>query len=96
MTGHRIRLPSASHPSPPAGPWFVAKYALAVAAIFISEPAVLLAEAIVSARLLAQGVEGGLHHHTVSLRLAQCLGEQVDHPGVFGFERRVPPSPPDD
>ena len=52
----------------------------------------LIAEAIVSARLLAQGVEGDPHHHTVSLRIAQCLVEQSTHPGVFGLEHRIPPN----
>ncbi len=56
----------------------------------------LLAEAIVSARLRVQSVEGGLQHHAVSLRLAECLDEQVAHPGVFGLEHRIPPTPPDD
>jgi len=46
-----------------------------VAAIFVAEPAVLLAEAIVSAFLLAQSVEDCLQHRAVSLRLAECLDE---------------------
>ena len=56
----------------------------------------LLAEAIVSARLLAQGVAGDLQRHTVSLRLAEYLVEQITHLGVFGLEYRIPPTPPDD
>ncbi len=56
----------------------------------------LIAEAIVSARLLMQFVEGSLQHRAISLRLAECLDEQASQAGVLGLERRVAPAPPDD